>query len=188
MLSCALLSPVPHFGICFRAFIKICAAQTPGAAPSPAFSSMDNYTLAPVPYLTAIDAPTDTLNFYYLYPRQIRFYLDELYNDQARMPSGTLTLNNSVPISMSMLLPIFQSSMGTLAYVNGSGTYGYIAATDAAKAFNAAIASQQLTPNSVLNLNSPTDRATLFALLDTALGNLETNLGFKFTATTETDL
>jgi hypothetical protein len=169
-------------------FINICANPNDGSGQRTlAYKSMDDYTLTQVQYYANLgNIQTDPT--YAVYPRQIRFYTDELYNDQARMPPGTLTLNNSMPVPIAMLRTIFENSMGTLAYVNTNNVYGYIATSDADIAFDAAIATQQLTTASVLNLSVPSDRAQLFALLDQALKNLETNLKFKFTATTEKDL
>ncbi|MSP52753.1 MAG: hypothetical protein EXR81_00680 [Gammaproteobacteria bacterium] len=164
-------------------YIGICAAPTQNVT---ALQNIDNYMLDDSSYNKIVGG--DSSGTFILYPRQVRFYLDELYNNTARLASSGLVPNNSMPFDLTLLRTVFANSMHTLAYVNTSGTYNFISAIAANAAFDSARASLNLTGTSSLNLSVASERAQIFALLDAALTNVETSLNFKFTATTEKDL
>ena len=118
------------------------------------------------------------------YPYQIRFYLDELYNQSTLTPAT----NNHVAFNMTMLGNVFSSVFQTLAYVNSSGQYVYISANQANTAFSAALAKANVANGTILDLSDSSQRATIYKLLETAITNLELALNTNFSVTTTTDL
>ena len=118
------------------------------------------------------------------YPYQVRFYLDELYNQSTLVPAT----NNHVAFNMTNLGNVFSSVFQTLAYVNASGQYVYISADQANTAFNAALTKAQVTDMTILDLSDATQRATIYLILETAITNLESTLKTNFSITTTTDL
>jgi hypothetical protein len=103
------------------------------------------------------------------YPYQIRFYLDELYNKSTLVPAT----NNHVAFNMTNLGLVFSNVFQTLAYVNTSGQYVYISASQANKAFSAALTKAQVADSAILDLSDATQRATIYMILETAITNLE---------------
>ena len=118
------------------------------------------------------------------YPYQVRFYLDELYNQSTLVPAT----NNHVAFDMTILGNVFSSVFQTLAYVNASGQYVYISATQAKTAFSAALTKAGVASFAVLDLSDATQRATIYLILETAITNLESALNTNFSLTTTTDL
>ena len=121
---------------------------------------------------------------YNVYPYQVRFYLDELYNQSTLIPAT----NNHVAFNMTNLGNVFSSVFQTLAYVNAGGQYVYISDSQAKAAFSAALAKAQVTDVTVLDLSDATQRATIYLVLETAITNLESALHTNFSVTTTTDL
>ena len=121
---------------------------------------------------------------YNQYPYQVRFYLDELYNQSTLVPAT----NNHVAFSMTNLGNVFSSVFQTLAYVNSSGQYVYISATQASTAFSAALTKAQVASTAILDLSDATQRATIYLIIETAIAQLESTLKTNFSTTTMTDL
>ena len=128
---------------------------------------------------------------YHQYPYQVRGYLDQLYDIASPSPanlSTTLTFTNHVGFKMSDLSTVFGSVFQTLAYVDATGKYNSITSAQATTAFNAALAAQALKTTDTLDLGNTTNRAQIFAVLGTAISNLEKNLNTSFSATTSAQL
>jgi hypothetical protein len=143
--------------------------------------SMGNYSLSPTSYIAAAGlgvgsaAPLTPDYLYLYYPRQVRLYLDEIYNQQT-FPSSAFTGTSSVNLSVNDVASVFANVFGTLSYVNNAGQYGYIATADSNLAFTKAMTASSLTAQSILNISNATDRAKFFTLLDTAIQNLQSSL------------
>jgi len=121
---------------------------------------------------------------YNQYPYQVRFYLDELYNQSTLIPAT----NNHVAFNMTNLGNVFSSVFQTLAYVNASNQYVYISTSQANTAFSAALTKAQVSDVTILDLSDATQRATIYMILETAITNLESSLKTNFSVTTTTDL
>jgi hypothetical protein len=129
-------------------------------------------------------------NTYQQYPYQVRYYLDQLYDNPIPTTSATTlaTPTNHVAFNVPALETVFSNVFQTLAYVNSSGTYSYITAAQAQTAFNSALTTAGVSSSATLDLSTASDRAKIFAILENSIGNLETNLNCKFNATTLTQL
>ena len=163
-------------------FMAICAGMyTAGNPATTQVQSMGNYSLSPTSYIAAaglgVGSPVPlTPDYLYLYyPRQVRLYLDEIYNQQT-FPSSAFTVTSSVNLSVNDVASVFANVFGTLSYVNSAGQYGYIATADSNLAFTKAMTASSLTAQSFLNISNATDRAKFFTLLDTAIQNLQSSL------------
>ena len=163
-------------------FMAICAGMyTAGNPATTQVQSMGNYSLSPTSYIAAaglgVGSPVPlTPDYLYLYyPRQVRLYLDEIYNQQT-FPSSAFTVTSSVNLSVNDVASVFANVFGTLSYVNNAGQYGYIATADSNLAFTKAMTASSLTAQSILNISNATDRAKFFTLLDTAIQNLQSSL------------
>ncbi|MCX5773300.1 MAG: hypothetical protein NTX05_01625, partial [Fusobacteria bacterium] len=161
-------------------FVKIGANYS-----SPTYSSyianINNYSLNDAQYNAAVGV--SSAGTFILYPRQARFYMDEMYN---KVPG--MTTNNAVIFPMSQLKTVFTNVMGTLAYVNASNQYIAISSTIANSAFDSALATNGSNVNVAYNLSNSSDRAKIFAILESATLNIEKATNFKFNTLTETTL
>ncbi|CAN1531656.1 hypothetical protein MCEZE4_01428 [Burkholderiaceae bacterium] len=182
--------------------LQICAAISPSPSSTQltALQALVNYNLNPTQFSAATGVSATTMVQYMDYARDVRFSLDQLYNNSANLPQSLAPSapgqprpgSNSVNLSIQDIATVFANVFGTLSYVNSAGKYGYIANADGAKAFAAALATSGLSSTLSLNISNATDRATFFTLLDTAIKNLETSLinnNFTgFNAITQADL
>ena len=128
---------------------------------------------------------------YHPYPYQVRGYLDQLYNiptADSTNQAATVTSANHVAFNMGTLASVFGNVFQTLACVDGTGKYNFISTAQAATAFNAALSSAGLNASSTLDLGNSADRARIFSVIDTAIGNLEKNLNISFSEVTMTQL
>lgn len=144
-------------------------------------------TVASVDSYSSVWGVQDT---YRQYPYQVHYYLDQIYDNPIPTTSATTfaTPTNHVVFTATSLENVFSNVFQTLAYVNSSGSSVYISATQANTAFNAALTQAGVASNATLDLSNATDRAQTFSVLEHAIGNLETNLGTTFNATTNTQL
>jgi hypothetical protein len=138
-------------------------------------------TVATVNDYASVWGITDT---YQQYPYQVRYYLDQLYDNPA--PMTGVVPDNHVVFSVQALRGIFASCFETLAYVSSTTAYVYISEAQATAAFDVSTASQSV--GATLDVSNQAERAQLFALLTRAIGTLESTLGTDFTATTLTAL
>ena len=129
-------------------------------------------------------------NTYQQYPYQVRYYLDQLYDNPIPTTSATTfaTPTNHVAFNVASLETVFSNVFQTLAYVNSSGQSVYISAAQAQTAFNSALTTVGVSGSATLDLSTAANRAQIFAILEDSIGNLETNLNTKFNATTLTQL
>jgi hypothetical protein len=124
---------------------------------------------------------------YHQYPYQVRGYLDQLYDiptPNSNNLNNVVTPNNQVAFNLGTLSGVFSKVFQTMAYVDPSGNYNYITDTQATTAFTAAMNSAGLSSANTLNLSAASDRATIFAIIESAISNLEKNLNTSFSATT----
>ncbi|HBM15768.1 MAG TPA: hypothetical protein DD381_05410 [Lentisphaeria bacterium] len=144
-------------------------------------ANINNYSLNDAQYSATIGLQGMNGTTYILYPRQIRFYLDEMYNK-------TTLSKSSYTFQMSQLKFVFGKCYSTLAYINSADKYAFINQNDADKAFDDALASLKLTLDSKLNISIKNDRDKIFYLLEKATANLSTNLHIDFGKIVTTDL
>ena len=118
---------------------------------------------------------------YNAYPYQVRFYLDELYNQSSIVPQ---TANHDV-MSVASLGVVFANAISTLSFANG-GQSIYISSGTARAAFDSA--AQQEGAAETLDVSNAAQRAVLFATLNQAIANVETSLNIRFSQVTLTQL
>lgn len=144
-------------------------------------------TVASVDSYSSVWGVQDT---YRQYPYQVRYYLDQIYDKPIPTTSATnlATPTNHVSFNIASLQGVFSNVFQTLAYVNKSGVSVYISAAQAQTAFTTALSQAGVASTATLDLSSTADRAKIFSLLEYAIGDLETNLGMPFNATTPSQL
>ncbi len=164
-----------------KTYIELCANyNNPDYAEK--IKHIDDVTLNDQQYQQAVGTHESAGSTFILYPRQIRFYLDELYNKSVNLKS-----DNSYSIEMTQLENIFSRSLTTLAYVNTQGEYDFIRNQDAEAAFETALNANHLVKTQSLNVTHADERKQLFNILETALANLAQALHITFSETTEQD-
>ncbi|HEV3037007.1 MAG TPA: carbohydrate-binding protein [Candidatus Angelobacter sp.] len=124
------------------------------------------------------------------YPYQVHYYLDQMYDNPipTTSPTTLVTPANHIIFSMTTLENIFSSVFQMLDFSNGSNPAQFFTAAQAQAAFNSALAQHGVAGTATLDLSNATQRATIFAVIDSAVGNLETAVGMKFNATTNSQL
>ena len=126
------------------------------------------------------------------YPRKVRFYLDQLYNNTARVGEWITIDNSNIMVSnYSELRGVFVNGITQLGYATSPATnknYNLISNEQATNYFNSAMTSNSVTDSTSIHISSSDDRNKMYSVIDRALTNLETNLSFKFTDATELDL
>jgi hypothetical protein len=127
---------------------------------------------------------------YQQYPYQVHYYLDQLYDNPipTTSPSNTTTPTNHVAIAISTLGNVFSSVAQTLSYSNGTNAAQFFTAAQAQSAFSAALSQYGVSSTATLDLSRATDRTTIYNVIDSALGRLETTGGMKFNSTTNSQL
>ena len=136
--------------------------------------NINNYQLTDQEYKDILQSNAAVDTTFIIYPRQVRFYCDELYNNE-NIQSFHET-SNSLYFDLDVLKDIFAKGMGTLAYIDENSNYSFIPYNSGVDAYNSSRTSLGLDSTSVLNLSNITDRNKIFDLLDLAVDNL----GFKF--------
>src|SRR5215472_1398170 len=124
------------------------------------------------------------------YPYQVHYYLDQMYDNPIPTTSATtlVTPTNHILFSMNTLANVFSNVFQTLAHSDGTSPSQFFTATQAQNAFNSALAANGVSTTATLDLSNAADRAKIFAVIDTAISNLETAGGMKFNATTTSQL
>lgn len=127
---------------------------------------------------------------YEQYPYQVRYYLDQFYDNPVptTSPASTTTPQNHVMVPMSQLQTVFGNVFATLSYQNPTGNLAMIPSATAQTAFASALTANGLTSTSTLDLSQATDRAEIFAVLEQAITGLETSLGTSFIATSASEV
>ncbi len=179
-------SPAPRFGACLTALQNVT---------NPPLDVIVNYAYNQGFYGGLVDRSTTTCaknvakfvakydsyanakgDSYHAYPYQVRFYLDELYNQSTLEPPT----NNHLYFDMTALGTLYANVMNTLAYANGS-FYGPIPQSTALAAYDAALAAAG-NPTT-LDLSTASQRAEIFSVLDGAIANTEQSIGMPFSQT-----
>ncbi len=129
-------------------------------------------------------------NTYDQYPYQVRYYLNQLYDLPVPTTSATtlVTPANHVAFPMATLKTIFTNTMQKMAYAPTATTYKLFTAAQAQAAFAAALTTNGVSATATLDLGNATQRAQIFAVLESAIGQLETATGSHFDATTLSQL
>ena len=172
-------------------YFRICAGMYTTSPEKTQIASVGDYSLSDTQYQSVIGTKEAAGSTFILYPRQIRIYLDQIYNQEmfdSTSPDGktkAITGNNNIALSVQDIEYVFENAMGTLAYVNSNNVYGYISYSEAKKAFEAALSAKNISISSSLKISTAADKTKFFDLLDAAINNLATNLQMNFTATTQ---
>ncbi len=164
-----------------KTYVELCA-NINNPAYANRIANINNYKLNDADYQATVGQASGSGTTYVLYPRQVRFYLDELYNNL-----GNKT-NNTMPFAMPTLKTVFEDQFMTIAIVDKNGVYRYITRTEAGNAFNSALSASGVSGTATLDLSKATERAQIFTVLEKAIKTLESNLGTNFANTTSTDL
>lgn len=168
-------------------YYRICAGQFDSTSAAGQAAAMGDYSLSDPQYQKAIGTQEARDSTFIIYPRQVRMYLDQLYN-QHSFPSAAVTGDTVVQLSVRDIEQVFANSFGTLAYTSPSGRYDFISQQDAKAAFASARISQGIAATDSLSLTDTVQRAQFFDLLDAGIDQLTEDLGIDFGKVTETDL
>jgi hypothetical protein len=131
------------------------------------------------------------------YPYQVHYYIDQLFDNPTPSTGGSVLIpvNNPGPFTLvtpgnHVLFPmtglggVFANVFAKLSYSDGTAPAQFFSTAQAQAAFAAALAQNNVTSATTLDLSNPGDRAVIFAVIDAAIGSLEATVGMKFTATT----
>jgi hypothetical protein len=124
---------------------------------------------------------------YKQYPYQVRYYLDQLYNNPVPSLSDanvTVIPDNHLGFNITVLQTVFSNVFQTLAYVNTNNQYVPISDVQANTAFTNALTTLAISNTATLYISDAGQRGQIFRLLETAIKNLESSLGTNFSATT----
>lgn len=168
-------------------YFRICAGMYTNTTEKTQLKSIGDYTLDDAAYKNAIASTESVGTTFILYPRQIRIYLDQMHN-QKTFSSAAISGTNSIKLSVQDIRYVFQNTMGTLAYVNSDNKYDYIGQLDSKQAFTAAMSSNAVTADTVLNISTASGKNTFFKLLEDAISNLATTHSIDFTKVTQTTI
>jgi hypothetical protein len=127
---------------------------------------------------------------YVQYPYQVHYYMDQLYDNPIPTTSLTtiVTPTNHVAFNMTTFGNVFSNVIQTMDYSNGTNAAQYFTAGQAQAALNAALAQQGVSGSATLDFSNATDRAKIYAVIDSALSSLESTSGMKFNSTTNSQL
>lgn len=121
---------------------------------------------------------TGNVNTYEQYPYQVRFYLDQIY-DQS--PLGQ---NIHIAFNMTELGNVFSNVFQTLGYLNAESAIESIPTAQAIAAYNQALTTNNVSNTAILDLSDATQRQVIYAVLEDAINNLSSNLNINFIAKT----
>lgn len=169
-------------------YMRICAGMNKsGSAEATQVKSIGDYSLSDTAYQKAIGTKESAGSTFILYPRQIRIYLDQLYNAKT-FDSAAIRGDSSIRLSASDISAVFTNALGTLAYLDSSGNYKFISAASATNAISSALTTSGLNQDSFLDISVAAQRNTFFNVLDAAIANLASSLGINFTSITQQTL
>lgn len=168
-------------------YYRVCAGMYSKSPENTQINLMADYTLSDTLYRSQFGTSEAAGSTFIIYPRQIRIYLDQMYN-QKSYNSEAITQNNVLRFSLLDVEYVFQNAMGTLAYINSSNQYVYMDKNIAKTAYENALSSLGLSLNSFLNISNTTEKVKFFDLLDRAINNLSTALNTDFGAVTQTTI
>lgn len=168
-------------------YFRICAGMYSTSPEMTQVLSMGDYSLNDSQYRSLIGTNEAIGSTFIIYPRQVRIYLDQVYN-QKSFNSAAISGTNVVNFSLQDVEFVFQNALGTLAYINKDSQYVFIAHSDAKIAYETALASNGLSLTGYLALSNTAQRAKFFKLLDDAINNLATNLNINFATVTQSNV
>lgn len=168
-------------------YFRVCAGMYTTSPEMTQLKSLGDYTLSDSAYKTAIGTSEAAGSTFILYPRQIRVYLDQIYN-QKTFNSSAISGTNSVKLSVQDIEYVFENAFGTLAYINSANKYDYVATADSKKAFTSALTTNSLSSTVFLDISTSAGKTKFFKLLDDAINNLATNLNINFGTVTQTTI
>jgi hypothetical protein len=124
------------------------------------------------------------------YPYQVHYYLDQMYDNPIPTtgPTTLVTPANHIIFNVTALENVFSNVFQTLSHSDGTSPAQFFTAAQAQTAFNSALSQHGVATTANLDLSNAGDRATIFAVIDSALSNLESAVGMKFNATTNSQL
>lgn len=124
------------------------------------------------------------------YPYQVHYYLDQMYDNPIPTtgPTTLVTPTNHIFFSISALEGVFSNVFQMLDFSNGTNSAQFFTAAQAQAAFNSALSQQGVSSTASLDLSNAGQRAQIFAVIDSAVSNLESAVGMKFNATTTSQL
>jgi len=127
---------------------------------------------------------------YVQYPYQVHYYMDQLYDNPIPTTSLTtiVTPTNHVAFNMTTFGSVFSNVAQTMDYSNGTNAAQYFTAAQAQTALNSALAQQGVSGSATLDFSNASDRAKIYAVIDSALSSLESTSGMKFNSTTNSQL
>lgn len=170
-----------------KEYFRICAGMYTTNPEITQLNSIGDYTLSDSMYKSTVAPSASVGSTFIIYPRQIRIYLDQMYN-QKTFNSPAITGNNVLNFSVQDVEYVFQNAMGTLAYVNAANQYVYIAPADTKAAFEQALTSNNISISSSIAISNATGKAKFFKLLDDSINNLATRLNINFGTVTQTTI
>lgn len=129
-------------------------------------------------------------NTYDQYPYQVRYYLNQFYDLPVPSTSAAtlVTPANHVAFPMVTLKAVFADTMQKMAYAPSATTYRLFTAAQAQSAFSAALAANGVASTTTLDLGNAAERALIFAVLESAISQIESITGSRFDATTLSQL
>lgn len=167
-------------------YYRICAGMYGTGVEATQINSLGDYSLSDTQYQQKIGTKEAVGGTFILYPRQIRIYLDQMYNKET-FKSDAFKGNVKINLSVADTKAVFTNVMLDVAYQHG-GEYSYVSQADAEKAFDEAMTKAGVNSNTMLSLANSAEREKFFNLLDSAVANLSANLKFSFAAVTQTTI
>jgi hypothetical protein len=174
------------YSIIIGDYYRVCAGMYGTGVEATQINSLGDYSLSDTQYQQKIGTKEAVGGTFILYPRQIRIYLDQMYNKET-FKSNAFNGNVKIDLSVADTKAVFTNVMLDVAYQHG-GEYSYVSQADAEKAFDEAMTKAGVNSNTMLSLANSAEREKFFNLLDSAVANLSANLKFSFAAVTQTTI
>lgn len=163
-----------------QSYLNVCVKKDPAQ-----LANMNNYNLNPQDYRDAIGSPDTTGDTYYRYPRQVSFYIDQLFG--VNLEDAGLNINNQVSLLAGQFNRVFAFAVTKLSYKPNKDKeeLTFVTASQADKAFKDALAQLAIKSTDSFKLSNDSDRKAIYQLLDVAIGNVEKTIGSDFNAVTD---
>ncbi|WP_150465315.1 chitin-binding protein [Francisella sp. SYW-2] len=169
-----------------KTYLDICAN---GSTDSKEYKNMNNWMLDTITYQTKVGAekPNDGEATYYRYPRQVSFYINQIFNNNnAKLEKTELQVNNEVIFKIERLKAVFGMVMHKLSYRDSNDELQYINISAANTAFDQAIKQLKITETELSFSNTPKtknqQRLVIYKIINKAITNLAKNDNIDFTA------
>jgi len=167
-----------------KSYLNICA----NPQEKKLYNNMNNWNLNTLDYQTAIgaDKPSKGDATYYRYPRQVSYYLQQMYNNNnTKLKKTGLTVNNDVKFSVARLKQVFGMIMHKLSFRNSKKELQYIPEQYALAAFDKAAKGKLVTSLSFSNTRTGgnSQRLIIYNIINKAIVNLAIAYNFNFAET-----